>query len=309
MLKGMNPDTNVPSTPVVESQTPQPTQPIVMPPAEPAVPAPVAPVAPVEQAPARQEQPMVNQPQGTPTRKTLLLVWAAIAAALLLANGGMLLWASHAKSQYLAAVPGYETRARGAYDYFGGLKSRLTHGADIQQKFDDTLVTAPKEPKLFGKSLAPADKAKRVADLTNALRKFETAYVSASDVSVYSDKALTAMASVTGTLDSPAAIKTMLPKLAQAKAAIAAGTQPDAVKSFHASLMAKYDTAIRDMNDAANTYDSKNADAYAKAVAKLPADFQALNTNGARATLKNIFDTTYGKADTAYGELQSVLGV
>ena len=299
----MNPDTSMPPVPTPAPEPPQPTQPVVAPPASP------SPLTPVVPDPVWQGQPMVSQPQGTSKKRLLLLVWAAAAAVLLVVSGGTLLWASHAKSQYVAAVPGYQARSKAAYDYFGGLKDRLTHGQDIQKKFDDTLATAPKEPKLFGKSLAPADKAKHVADLTSAMQKFKADYVAAADVSAYSDQTLKAMSAVTGTLDSVDAIKTMLLKLQQARTTTAALKQPAAVKSFHASLLAKYDTAIKDMNDAVNAYNSKNTDAYSKAIAKLPADFQALSTNGARDELKQIFDTAYGKADTAYGELQSVLGV
>jgi hypothetical protein len=283
----MQPSTN-PNPTAGFSAGPQPQVPVTMPPEN------------------SMQQPVAMPPK--PKSKKLLFIIIGVAVALIIA-GGVWFWANNAANQFVSAVPGYESRTKEAHDYFMSLKDRLTHGKDINDKFNQAIASAPQEPKLLGLSLVPADKSKRVNDLTSAMQKFKTAYVNAADVTTYSEGAITEIASVTGVLNSVDAMKAIMPKLQQAKAAIAALQPPEPVKQFHADLLAKYDTAIKDTGDAITAYEASDGTAYSQSVNKLAPDFKALSVNAARDELSKIFDANYGQADTALGELQQLLGI
>jgi hypothetical protein len=244
-----------------------------------------------------------------PVKSKAPVIIAAVIVMLLAMGGGCWAWASAAKAQYVKAVPAYETRARAAYDYFGGLKDRLTHGADIKRKFDETIASSPKEPKLLGMTLAPADKIKRVNDLTKALREFDTTYVTAASISDYSAKALDIMAGATGTISTPTDMKNMEAKFKTAKTALSKLVPPSELKDFHSKTLAGYDAATGDIDRALDALGKSQASTYTEAVQKLATDVKAIGASAASRELAGIFTTAYGKADTAYGNLQKALGV
>jgi hypothetical protein len=283
----------------------------------PPVPAPTPPA----QTPLPPTQPTLPTPPATPSwdaaapagagrsKKPLLI---AISAAVVVVVGvavGVFMWANAAKSSYALAVPAYTTRAKSSYDYFMKLSDRLEHGSDIKKNIDQTIASKPKAPKLLGKSLAPASDVKRVDDITKALQDFESAYVTASDVSTYSDKTLTIMdkaALSIRTIDDMKAAKT---KFQAAKDSLHALAAPAPVSSFHTKTQAAYTTAIADIDTALTAYNAGKTTAYTAAVQKLATDVRDISASTAQKELADIFATAYGKADTAFGKLQDVLGI
>jgi hypothetical protein len=254
-----------------------------------------------------------QQPMGgtSPSSKKRLLfgMGAGIVALIIVLGGGLWVWTNQAKNKYVQAVPGYEARAKSAHDYFLKLDDRLGHGSDIKKKFDDTIASAPKAPKFLGKSLAPADKAKRVTDITNVLQAFDTHYVSAADIVAYSEKALPIMEQASGSISTPDDLRALKTKLEQARTSLEALKPPAEAKNFQTKMLVAYSLVTADVTASLAAYDAGESDLFAQNVQTLAADVKQISPNSARDELGKLFDTAYTKADNAFGELQKALGV
>ena len=279
--------------------------------------------APTQQPgiPPLPSQPMTQPPtwqgQGMPkpgrfrnlNLKWLWITLGTFGGLIIILSGTLVWWTTQAKDKYSAAVPGYETRTKDAYNYFGSLKDRLTHGADIKKKFDETIATAPKEPKLLGSSIAPKEKKQRVTELTTAMRTFETTYVNAANISDYSDKTLKIMSTVNGVISTPDDMKAMRTKLQKAKSDIAKQTPPADCKDFQTQTLAAYDAVLLDIDSALSALDKGKTDIYTASVQKLATDVNGVSANTAQKKLATIFNNAYAQADSAYGDLQKALGI